>query len=95
MQFLGLRVCNLPGFRTIGLPSDKLESLMGLLEKFETDYRPGSAVAPKELASLLGQLNFAAQVVDGGSVFLDRMYSQFRGVIVDWKRGMVSAGGCT
>ena len=66
---------------------------MGLLGKFETDYRPGSAVAPKELASLLGQLNFAAQVVDGGSVFLDRMYSQFRGVIVDWKRGMVRFDG--
>ena len=66
---------------------------MKLLKHFDSDYKPGSAVKPDEVASLLGQLNFAAQMVDGGTVFLDRMYSQFRGVIVDWKRGLVRFEG--
>ena len=92
-EFLGLRISNLPGFRTVGLPANKLANLTKLLDNFANNYRPGSRAHPKDLAQLLGQLNFAAQVVEGSSVFLDRMYAQFRGVLVDWKRGLVRIDG--
>jgi hypothetical protein len=92
LDFLGLRLCNLEGERSISLPEDKREKLSAMIQHYQTTYRPGSRVAPRQLARLLGLLNFAAQVVDGGAVFLDRLYSSFRGVVVDWKGGWVKLG---
>jgi len=93
MTFLGLQLTNIEGCRAISLPEDKLKKAVSQMKELKRDYRPGSVVKPERIAKLLGLLNFASQVVEGGPVFLDRMYNQFRGVIVDWKRGLVRVGG--
>ena len=95
LSFLGLRLCNLPIERSIGLPDDKLQKTLAALRQVKASYRPGDRARPQQVAELLGLLNFASQVVEGGSVFLERMYSQFKGVIVDWKRAMVRVDGRT
>ena len=43
----------------------------------------------KELASLLGKLVFASQVVPGGRTYMQQMLASFQGLEVDWKRGTV------
>jgi hypothetical protein len=93
IDFLGLRLCNVPGERTISLPPNKLAKIKGLVDHTLATYAPGDRIHPEELARLLGNLNFAAQVIEPGQVFLNRMYSHFRGVIVDWKRGLVRVNG--
>ena len=44
----------------------------------------------KPLASLLGKLVFASQVVPGGRTYMQGMLSQFAGFVVDWRRGLVT-----
>ena len=44
---------------------------------------------PKELASLLGHLVFASEVVPQGRTFMQGMLRQFAGLEVDWVRGRV------
>jgi hypothetical protein len=95
LKFLGLRVTNVPGERSISLPQDKKLRLFGMMRHYREHYRAGDRVAPQQLAKLLGLLNFASQVVDGGETFLTRMYSSFRGCVVDWKRGLVRVGDGT
>ena len=93
LDFLGLRLCNLPGFRYIGLPPDKAESTMAALEDLLAAHPQGSRISPRALARVLGKLNFASMVVEAGEVFLSRLYDMFRGVVVDWKRGLVRFEG--
>eukprot|EP00966_Prymnesium_polylepis_P074952 1738607-Prymnesium_polylepis.1 len=50
-------------------------------------------VDPTELASLLGKLVFASQVVRGGRVYMQGMLSAFKGLVVDWRRGAVAPVG--
>ena len=50
-------------------------------------------VDPTELASLLGKLVFASQVVRGGRVYMQGMLSAFKGLVVDWRRGTVAPVG--
>ena len=50
---------------------------------------------PKTLASLLGKLVFASQVVRGGRTYMQGMLSAFKGLIVDWRRGAVAPVGGT
>ena len=50
-------------------------------------------VEPKELASLLGKLVFASQVVSGGRTYMQGMLSSFKGLVVDWRRGAVAPAG--
>ena len=66
VDFLGLTLCNLPGERSISLPRAKQEKLLGMIDNFMTNYSPGSRADPKDIAALLGMLNFAAQVVEPG-----------------------------
>jgi hypothetical protein len=49
----------------------------------------GEAVQPKEIASFLGKLVFASQVVKNGRTYMQGMLTQFKGAVVDWRRGMV------
>jgi hypothetical protein len=50
-------------------------------------------VEPVELASLLGKLVFASQVVAGGRTYMQGMLSAFKGLVVDWRRGAVAPAG--
>jgi hypothetical protein len=50
-------------------------------------------VEPRELASLLGKLVFASQVVAGGRTYMQGMLSAFKGLVVDWRRGAVAPSG--
>ena len=93
VDFLGLTVCNLPQQRSISLPRDKQLKLLAKIDQYLEHSRPGDRAEPKELASLLGLLNFAALVVEPGQVFLDRLYAHFKGAIIDWKRGTVRIDG--
>ena len=93
IKFLGLLLTNVKGERSISLPEDKWLKLVGMMDHYAKNYQPGNRVAPQQLAKMLGLLNFAAMVVDGGELFLDRMYSSFRHCTVDWKRGLVIMQG--
>ena len=88
MELLGLQLCNIEGNRSISLPHSKVKKVLQLIKEFEL-LKPGDVAKPLKVAALIGLLNFAAMVVDGCSIFLDRMYNQFRGVLIDWKRGLV------
>ena len=48
---------------------------------------------PLELAKLLGRLVFFSQVVRGGRTYMQGMLSSFKGLVVDWRRHVVSAPG--
>ena len=41
----------------------------------------------RELASFLGKLVFVSQVVKGGRTYMQGMLAQFKGLVVDWRRG--------
>ena len=43
----------------------------------------------RRLAEVLGKLNFASKAVPGGAFFMARMWDRFRGVVIDWGRGVV------
>ena len=50
-------------------------------------------VEPRELVSFLGKLVFVSQVVRGGRTYMQGMLAQFKGLIVDWRRGEVKPAG--
>ena len=66
---------------------------MAALEDLLATHPQGSRISPRALARVLGKLNFASMVVEAGEVFLSRLYDMFRGVVVDWKRGLVRFEG--
>lgn len=67
LTFLGVRIdtCAL----TLSLPQDKLEALHELLMTFQSKKR----ASKRQLESLIGKLNWACQVIQGGRTFLCRV----------------------
>ena len=94
LEFLGLLLCNVEGHRCIALSEKRQRKLMEMIEKWLAR-RPRHdellAADPKELASLLGHLVFASQVVPGGRTYMQNMLSVFGGLEVDWRHGQVRA----
>ena len=91
IEFLGLLLSNVPGSRGVTVTRKRLGSLRAEMAKW-AERKPswGSLEAePKELASFLGKLVFASQVVRGGRTYMQGMLSQFKGLVVDWRRGAV------
>ena len=83
--------------RCIGLTEGRRDRVVRELSEWRA-HRPRDEaralrVSPVELAKLLGHLVFVSQVVPGGRTAMLAMLSSFRGMVVDWKRGRVSAGG--
>ena len=98
IEFLGLLLCNVPGTRGVTLTEKRMVRMEALLEDWSSrEASKHLPVAPKELASLLGKLVFASQVVSGGRTYMQGMLAQFKGLVVDWRRGSVtfSGGGAT
>ena len=99
MEFLGLLLANLQGQQGISLTRKRRDGLLALIAEWEewglTAGRPGrrSRASPRGLASLLGKLVFASQVVWNGRPFMQSMLSSFAGHTVDWVRGMVTWRG--
>ena len=99
MEFLGLLLANLKDQQGISLTRKRRDGLLSLIDEWErwraSAGRPGrrSRAVPRELASLLGKLVFASQVVWNGRPFMQAMLSSFAGYTVDWIRGAVSFHG--
>jgi len=93
MEFLGFLLCNTPDFRCISLTSKRQTKLLALIDEWAAlEPSAGQAalrVEPVPLASLLGQLVFSSEVIPGSRVYMQAMLSQFRGLEVDWARGLV------
>ena len=71
------------------LPEKKRKNYLSELGKFEKIYREKAKAPARELAGIMGRLNFACKAVHGGMNFMARMWDRFRGVLIDWGRGAV------
>ena len=93
MEFLGFLLSNVEGSRCIALTESRQQRMEGLVEEWlEREPAPGQPPVrsdPRELASVLGHFVFASEVIPGGRVYLQAMLRQFKGLEVDWARGMV------
>jgi len=67
LVFLGVLINTVD--MTLSLPDKKLAKFLSLLESFQNKSR----ATKRQLESLIGSLNWAAQVVQGGRPFLRRM----------------------
>ena len=101
IEFLGLLLANIDGKMSISLTRARRDGLLELIDSWEewgrqllAEGRTPSAL-PVPLASLLGKLVFASQVVWNGRTFMQSMLSSFRGHVVDWRRGTVTFRGGT
>ena len=95
IEFLGLLLCNLEGLRGITITEKRLKKLHAEMARWSS-LRSGEGqvtAEPREVASLLGKLVFASQVVEGGRQYMQGMLSSFKGLVVDWRRGSVSFNG--
>ena len=95
IEFLGLLICNMRDQRGITITRKrrgKLEAEMNAWSLLQNGDEPVEA-DPRELASFLGKLVFCSQVVKGGRTYMQGMLAQFQGLVVDWRRGEVSAAG--
>ena len=95
IEFLGLLLCNFEGMRGVTLSQKRRGKLMAELNGWK-ERRPSEGTLkadPRELASTLGKLIFASQVVKGGRTYMQGMLSQFKGLVVDWRRGTVAPVG--
>ena len=91
IEFLGLLLSNVKGQRGVTLTRKRLRGLMTAMAEWR-ERRPAQGILeadPRELASFLGKLVFASQVVPGGRTYMQGMLSQFKGLVVDWRRGTV------
>ena len=91
IEFLGLLIANFEEVCCIALSEERQRKMNKLISEWLAR-RPksGTYVAdPTELSRLLGLLVFASQVVPGGRVYMQGMLSQFKGLEVDWRRGLV------
>ena len=96
VEFLGLLISNLGGVPSISLTRKRRDGLLReigewrqwALAKQQAGREPRAY--PRELASLLGKLVFASQVVWNGRAFMESMLSTFAGCEIDWRRGTVS-----
>jgi hypothetical protein len=96
IEFLGLLICNMEGVRGVTITRKRLAKLLAEMEGWSARAPAGVGeleVDPTELASLLGKLVFASQVVRGGRVYMQGMLSAFKGLVVDWRRGAVAPVG--
>ena len=99
MEFLGLLLANVGGRHSISLTRGRRDGLLSLIDEWQrwqaAEAASGRAARAqqKELASLLGKLVFASQVVWNGRPFMQSLLSSFRGLSVDWQRGVVTVGG--
>lgn len=75
------------------LPADKRVKYGQVLDAFADRYRTGRPCYPKQLAAVLGKLNFAAPAIPGGLCFMQRMYDRFRGAVIQWDRNMIRLNG--
>ena len=92
IEFLGLLLCNIEGLRGITITEKRLGKLESEMAKWaELEHVSEAEAEPRELASFLGKLVFASQVVRNGRTYMQAMLSQFQGLIVDWRRGSVSS----
>ena len=93
MEFLGFLLSNVEQYRCISLTASrqaKLEQLIDdWLKKEPPPGRPPGQAEPRVLASLLGQLVFSSEVIPNARVYMQAMLRQFKGLEVDWARGMV------
>ena len=95
IEFLGLLLANTEEYCGVTLTRKRRDKLaIELSDWLGREPREGSLVAePKAVASLLGKLVFASQVIPGGRTYMQGMLAAFKGVVVDWRRGTVSFGG--
>ena len=93
MEFLGFLLSNVGQYRCISLTASRQRKLERLIdewiEKEPPPGRPPERAEPRELASVLGQLVFASEVIPNARVYMQSMLRQFKGLEVDWARGMV------
>jgi len=93
IEFLGFLLSNVAHARCMALTAKRQESLERLLSEWSAfepaPGRPPETADPRELASFLGQLVFASEVIPGGRVYMQSMLRQFKGLEVDWTRGLV------
>jgi hypothetical protein len=95
IEFLGLLLCNYGTTRGVTVSKKRLDNLLREIGEWR-GRRPARGqleVEPRPLASLLGKLVFSSQVVRGGRTYMQGMLSQFKGLVVDWRRGAVSFAG--
>ena len=93
IEFLGLMLCNYEGCRRVTVSRSRLEKTRAELVSWrQRRGAPGQLVEvdPVELARLLGRLVFFSQVVVGGRTYMQGMLASFRGLVVDWRRSLVS-----
>ena len=92
IEFLGLLIANFEEVCCIGLSESRQKKVRDLIDEW-IEQRPANGkarlVEPKPLAKLLGLLVFASQVVPGGRTYMQGMLAQFKGLEVDWRRGLV------
>ena len=91
IEFLGLLLSNVKGARGITITKKRRTKLEEEMARWLAMKPVGGnlAVDPRELASFLGKLVFVSQVVQGGRTYMQGMLAQFKGMIVDWRRGEV------
>ena len=75
------------------LPEKKRQGYLSELGKFHQEFRLKKRAPARQLAGVIGRLNFACNAVHGGMMFMARMWDRFRGVIIDWGRGAVRVLG--
>ena len=97
IEFLGLMLANTTHWRGVTLSRKRLERMQSDISSW-LGRRPDQGLLdadPKEVASLLGRLVFAAQVVPNGRTYMQGMLQSFKGMVVDWRRGTVSVEGAS
>ena len=91
IEFLGMLLVNTPDHQRIALSEKRQGKLTKLVDEWlaSCPEGEGGTSPPRELASLLGQLVFASEMVPGGRTYMQAMLAQFKGLHVDWLRGQV------
>ena len=95
IDFLGLLLANAGEHRGITLTAKRLAATLSDLDSWAA-MRDGDRpveVEPLKLAKFLGKLVFASQTVQGGRTYMQGMLAQFKGLVVDWRRGEVKQVG--
>ena len=94
IEFLGLMLCNVEGQRVVSVSRARLRKTREEIDGWLARKPRGGEqleVDPTELARLLGRLVFVSQVVRGGRTYMQGMLAAFKGLVVDWRRHVVSA----
>jgi hypothetical protein len=91
IEFLGMLLVNTSDRQCVALTEKRQTKLATLIDEWlaRRGEEGGETSPPRELASLLGQLVFASEMVPGGRTYMQAMLSQFKGLRVDWLRGTV------